>query len=113
MTKQTVPIDDRVGIGHVHLKVADLERALKFYCGVLGFELQQRFGSSRVHFGGRLSSSHRLEHMGKRGRFRRRRPAAPGFIIWRSCIRRARCWRMRCGDCLRRALNWMALRITA
>jgi catechol 2,3-dioxygenase len=30
----------------VHLKVADLERALKFYCGVLGFELQQRFGSS-------------------------------------------------------------------
>jgi catechol 2,3-dioxygenase len=38
-------IDPRVGIGHVHLKVADLERALKFYCGVLGFELQQRFGS--------------------------------------------------------------------
>jgi catechol 2,3-dioxygenase len=29
----------------VHLKVADLERALQFYCGVLGFELQQRFGS--------------------------------------------------------------------
>lgn len=39
------PIDPRVGIGHVHLKVADLERALNFYCGVLGFELQQRFGS--------------------------------------------------------------------
>ena len=34
-----------VRIGHVHLKVADLERALKFYCGVLGFELQQKFGS--------------------------------------------------------------------
>ena len=33
-------------IGHVHLKVADLERALKFYCGVLGFELTQRFGDS-------------------------------------------------------------------
>jgi catechol 2,3-dioxygenase len=45
MTKQTVPIDDRVRIGHVHLKVADLDRALKFYCGVLGFELTQRFGS--------------------------------------------------------------------
>ena len=41
----TQPIDPRVVIGHVHLKVADLERALKFYCGVLGFELQQRFGS--------------------------------------------------------------------
>jgi len=34
-----------VSIGHVHLKVADLERALEFYCGVLGFELMQRFGS--------------------------------------------------------------------
>ena len=33
-------------IGHVHLKVADIDRALKFYCGVLGFELQQRFGPS-------------------------------------------------------------------
>jgi catechol 2,3-dioxygenase len=32
-------------IGHVHLKVADLERALAFYCGVLGFELTQRYGS--------------------------------------------------------------------
>ncbi|MBS1821224.1 MAG: VOC family protein [Acidobacteria bacterium] len=32
-------------IGHVHLKVADLDRALAFYCGVLGFDLMQRFGS--------------------------------------------------------------------
>jgi catechol 2,3-dioxygenase len=39
------PIDPHVRIGHVHLKVADIDRALKFYCGVLGFELQQRFGS--------------------------------------------------------------------
>ncbi len=38
------PIDSGVDIGHVHLKVADLERALDFYCGVLGFELMQRFG---------------------------------------------------------------------
>jgi catechol 2,3-dioxygenase len=29
----------------VHLKVSDLERALAFYCGVLGLELQQRYGS--------------------------------------------------------------------
>lgn len=35
-----------VSIGHVHLKVADLERALGFYCGVLGFTLTQRYGSS-------------------------------------------------------------------
>ena len=39
------PIDPRVRIGHVHLKVADLGRALQFYCEVLGFELQQRFGT--------------------------------------------------------------------
>ena len=38
-------IHPAVRIGHVHLKVADLDRALKFYCDVLGFELQQRFGS--------------------------------------------------------------------
>lgn len=43
MSKQ--PIDPGVRIGHVHLKVADLERALGFYQGVLGFELQQRFGT--------------------------------------------------------------------
>ena len=38
-------IDPRVDIGHVHLKVADLDRSLAFYCGVLGFELQQRYGT--------------------------------------------------------------------
>ena len=38
------PINDGVRIGHVHLKVADLDRALDFYCGVLGFELMQRRG---------------------------------------------------------------------
>src|SRR5947207_12811322 len=38
------PIADGVRIGHVHLKVADLERALSFYCGILGFELMQRRG---------------------------------------------------------------------
>lgn len=41
----TTPIDPGTRIGHVHLKVADLERALGFYVGVLGFELQQRFGT--------------------------------------------------------------------
>ena len=40
------PIDSKVSIGHVHLKVADLDRALAFYCGVLGFELTQRYGTS-------------------------------------------------------------------
>jgi catechol 2,3-dioxygenase len=40
------PIDPRTDIGHVHLKVADLERAIAFYSGVLGFELTERMGES-------------------------------------------------------------------
>ncbi|MGA9452137.1 MAG: VOC family protein [Verrucomicrobiia bacterium] len=44
MAQNNPPIDPRVRIGHVHLKVADLERALKFYRDALGFELTQRFG---------------------------------------------------------------------
>ncbi len=43
-TELSAPIDPGTRIGHVHLKVADLERALAFYCGVLGFELTQRYG---------------------------------------------------------------------
>jgi len=42
----TKPIHPATRIGHVHLKVADLERALGFYRDVLGFELTQRFGTS-------------------------------------------------------------------
>jgi catechol 2,3-dioxygenase len=39
------PIHPGTRIGHVHLKVADLDRALGFYCGVLGFELMQTYGN--------------------------------------------------------------------
>lgn len=42
----TVPSGTR--IGHVHLKVADLERSLKFYRDLLGFEIQQYYGDSAV-----------------------------------------------------------------
>jgi catechol 2,3-dioxygenase len=42
--KKAASIDPGVRIGHVHLKVADLERALGFYRDVLGFELTQRMG---------------------------------------------------------------------
>jgi catechol 2,3-dioxygenase len=41
-------IEPGVRIGHVHLKVADLERALGFYHGILGFEIMQRIGDSAV-----------------------------------------------------------------
>ena len=47
------PIAPQVRIGHIHLTVADLERALHFYCGVLGFELTQRIeGAAFVSAGG-------------------------------------------------------------
>ena len=48
------PIIAGTRIGHVHLKVADLDRALGFYCGVLGFELQQRLrsGAAFISAGG-------------------------------------------------------------
>jgi catechol 2,3-dioxygenase len=54
------PIDPGVCIGHVHLKVADLERALKFYCDVLGFQLTQRFGSQAAF----LAAGHYHHHIG-------------------------------------------------
>src|SRR5271170_8138053 len=46
MSEPTTPIDAGTRIGHVHLKVADLERSLKFYRDVLGFEVTQRYGRS-------------------------------------------------------------------
>lgn len=47
------PIDPGTRIGHVHLKVSDLDRALAFYCGVLGFSLMQRMdGAAFISAGG-------------------------------------------------------------
>jgi len=57
---QQVPIDPRVDIGHVHLKVADLDRALAFYAGVLGFELTQRMGDQAAF----LSAGGYHHHLG-------------------------------------------------
>ena len=54
------PIDPRVSIGHVHLKVADLERAIGFYHGVLGFEVTQRWGGSAAF----LSAGGYHHHLG-------------------------------------------------
>jgi catechol 2,3-dioxygenase len=42
--QQDVVIDPGVDVGHVHLKVADIDRSLAFYCGVLGFEVIARMG---------------------------------------------------------------------
>jgi catechol 2,3-dioxygenase len=43
-TETSRPIHPNVRIGHVHLKVSNLQRSIDFYCGVLGFEVTQRFG---------------------------------------------------------------------
>ncbi len=56
----TRPLDTRVRIGHVHLKVADLERSLAFYRDVLGFEITQRFGSKAAF----LSAGGYHHHLG-------------------------------------------------
>ena len=47
-TPPTRPIHAKVRIGHVHLKVADLEKSLKFYRDVLGFEVTSRYGAQAV-----------------------------------------------------------------
>src|SRR5919201_883481 len=54
------PIDPRVDIGHVHLKVADLDRALAFYRDVLGFEVTQRYGEQAAF----LSAGGYHHHLG-------------------------------------------------
>ena len=62
-------IDPQVRIGHVHLKVADLERSLRFYCGVLGFQLTQRYGTQAAFVSAGGYHHHiGLEHLGEPGR---------------------------------------------
>jgi len=67
------PINPRVDIGHVHLKVADLERALAFYHGVLGFEVTQRMGDSAAF----LSAGGYHHHIGLNTWESRGAPAPP------------------------------------
>ena len=60
------PIDPGVRVGHVHLKVANLNRALNFYCGVLGLELMQRIGDTAAFISAwRVSPPHRAEYLGE------------------------------------------------
>jgi catechol 2,3-dioxygenase len=55
-----VTIDPRVDIGHVHLKVSDIDRALAFYSGVLGFDVMQRLGDQAAF----LSAGGYHHHLG-------------------------------------------------
>jgi catechol 2,3-dioxygenase len=67
-------IHPEVRIGHVHLKVADLERALDFYRGVLGFELTQRYGDQAAF----VSAGGYHHHIGLNTWESRGGPAPPG-----------------------------------
>lgn len=60
-------------IGHVHLKVADLERSLAFYCGLLGFQLTQRYGPSAAF----ISAGGYHHHIGLNTWYSKDAPPAP------------------------------------
>ncbi|NNF26293.1 MAG: glyoxalase [Gemmatimonadetes bacterium] len=51
MNEQEAPLHPDVDVGHVHLKVSDLERAVRFYRNVLGFEVTQRMGAQAAFLG--------------------------------------------------------------
>jgi catechol 2,3-dioxygenase len=69
------PIDAGARIGHVHLKVADLDRALAFYCGVLGFQVTLRFGDQAAF----ISAGGYHHHIGlNTWESRGGKPAPPG-----------------------------------
>lgn len=67
----TVPPQTR--IGHVHLKVSDIERALKFYRDLLGFEVQQKYGSGAVF----ISAGGYHHHIGLNTWYSKNGPPAP------------------------------------
>ena len=67
----TVPAGTR--IGHVHLKVSDLDKALSFYQGLLGFEIMQRYGSQAVF----ISAGGYHHHIGLNTWYSKNAPPAP------------------------------------
>ena len=84
------PIIASTRIGHVHLKVADLDRALGFYCGVLGFEVMQLRS-----FRPAATTTTSASTPGKAKVAIHHRRAPPGCSTPRSYTRPARRWRMR------------------
>jgi catechol 2,3-dioxygenase len=67
----TIPAETR--IGHIHLKVADLDRALKFYCDLLGFEVTTRFGTDAAF----ISAGGYHHHIGLNTWYSKNTPPAP------------------------------------
>ena len=71
MSNYTTPPQTR--IGHVHLKVSDLDKAMSFYCGLLGFEVTTRYGSSAVF----ISAGGYHHHIGLNTWYSKDAPPAP------------------------------------
>jgi len=71
MEKYTIPPQTR--IGHVHLKVANLERALNFYCGILGFDLITTYGADAAF----ISAGGYHHHIGLNTWYSKNAPPAP------------------------------------
>lgn len=70
-TDYTIPASTH--IGHVHLKVSDINRALDFYCGLLGFELTTMYGSDAAF----ISAGGYHHHIGLNTWFSKNGPQAP------------------------------------
>jgi catechol 2,3-dioxygenase len=90
------PIADGVRIGHVHLKVADLERALSFYCGILGFELMQRRGREAAFLSAGGYHHHIALNTWESLGGSPPPPGATGLYIWPSSTRRGQHSATRC-----------------
>ena len=109
----TTPIHPETRIGHVHLKVADLDRAIGFYSGVLGFEVMQRYGAQAAF----LSAGGYHHHIGlNTWESRDGKPPAPGTtglyhiaFLYPSRASLADALRR----LVRRAYRWTARRTTA
>ncbi len=69
----TYQLPAQTRIGHVHLKVADLERATDFYCGLLGFEVTLRYGTDAVF----ISAGGYHHHIGLNTWYSKDAPPAP------------------------------------
>lgn len=70
-SEYTIP--DQTRIGHVHLKVADLQRSLDFYCGLLGFELMLKYGNDAAF----ISAGKYHHHIGLNVWYSKNAPPAP------------------------------------
>ncbi|MBK9227927.1 MAG: VOC family protein [Ignavibacteria bacterium] len=71
--KEEYRISPEVKIGHVHLKVADLDRSIEFYCGLLGFELTQMYGKDAAF----ISAGGYHHHIGLNTWLSKGKPPAP------------------------------------